>query len=126
MAHVYLLSITYLCVFQIFKPIVKRIPVTAEAIAPFRKTLSKSITELGSYFLKDRAFIAGDEISIADLICVCDVTGLLYTDAEDLFQSNSVVNAWVERVKERLQPHYDEACEPETAWRKIFLGKFST
>jgi len=43
------------------------------SIARFRKDLERNLQELASVWLKDRPFIAGQKISVADLLAVTEL-----------------------------------------------------
>lgn len=61
-----------------------------------------------SFFLKDNKFIAGDEISIADLMAIGE---LLAVDCVGIYvgKGRPKVEAWHKRCKEFLGSHYDAA-----------------
>ena len=67
------------------------------------------IEHIDKYFLKGQKYIAGnDDISVADLLGVCELMQLYPVFEEGIYESNPNVKAWMLRVKERLQPHFDE------------------
>uniref|UniRef100_A0A6M2DI15 glutathione transferase n=1 Tax=Xenopsylla cheopis TaxID=163159 RepID=A0A6M2DI15_XENCH len=60
------------------------------------------------HWLKDRTFMAGDKISIADIMGACEleqtkIAGFDTAEGRPKFQE------WLERVRKELNPHYDEA-----------------
>ena len=72
--------------------------------------LQRSIKIIEEYFLANRKFLAGDEISIADLQAVCEFTQL-WIPKYKAYETGSRIDQWMEDCKERLQPHFDKAHE---------------
>ena len=70
--------------------------------------MEKTIGYLENVFLKDQLYLCGDDITIADLLGVCELMQPM-TAGEDIFQGHDKLKAYVERVQGRLQPHFDEA-----------------
>ena len=66
------------------------------------------VSELEMVFLKDRKYIAGDEISIADIFAACELAHLLACHEHSVWETNPVVKAWMERVKQATNPHFDD------------------
>lgn len=86
-------------------------PATEEDKNAAYKGLQDTLEGFENYFLKDRPFIAGDKISIADLFALseilqCDMSG------RDFLETRPKVKAWVDRCKEELKPHIDEVFQP--------------
>lgn len=86
--------------------------------------LVKSEKMLENYFLKDTKFINSDEISIADLQAVCELTQFWVTGKEG-FGENQRLLKWMDDCKEKLQPHFDSAHQMIYLVRDrgIFKGK---
>ena len=59
------------------------------------------------HFLKETKFVNGDQISIADLLAVCELTQLWMTD-EDVTADRPRIAQWIADVKSTLSPHFDE------------------
>ncbi|XP_072045250.1 glutathione S-transferase theta-1-like [Amphiura filiformis] len=79
---------------------------TPEQIDEKYKELDGSMT-LIECFLKDQKFLCGDEITLADLFIANEV--LQPTKCErDIYEKYPKVKAWMERVRERLNPAWDE------------------
>ena len=49
---------------------------------------------------------AGDEISIADLLCLSEITQYWMTD-NDLQEHGANIKRWVEDCRQALNPHFD-------------------
>ena len=78
-----------------------------ERLAQLEALLGKSKKMLETYFLRDRRFICGDEISIADLQAVCELTQFWVAGA-DPSEGRPVIARWMDDVQATLQPHFDE------------------
>lgn len=81
--------------------------------------LDKALDGFETYFLKT-PFVSGNEISVGDVLGLCELTQLYAVKEEAIFTQKPLVNAWVERVKQKLQPHYDEAHQIVYAVRDRF------
>ena len=69
--------------------------------------LKKSKRMMENYFLKDSKFIAGNDISIADLQAVCEFTQFWMVGV-DPAEGYPRIGQWVMDVQTYLQPHFDE------------------
>ena len=78
--------------------------------------LSKAIKYIDTYFLKDNNFIGGNAISVADVQAVCELMQLYGVGDEYMVRSNTKLSEWMDRVKARLQPHFDD-CHNNTIFR---------
>lgn len=74
----------------------------------FQAGLQKTLGYLEDVFLKDSLYVCGDDITIADILAVCELMQPLAA-GEDIFKGHEKLEAYVERVKGRLQPHFDDA-----------------
>ena len=70
--------------------------------------LDKAIDSLENYFLTRGKFIGGDDISIADLKPLCELTQLWMTGFQP-YEAGSKVDVWIKNCKERLGSHFDKA-----------------
>ncbi len=70
--------------------------------------LEKTLGFLEDVYLRDQNYLCGDEISIADLLCVCELMQPAAA-GEDILRGHDKLERYVERVKTRLQPHFDDA-----------------
>ena len=69
--------------------------------------LETVLDQMEQYFLKDRKYLAGDQISIADLLGVCELMqpGCV---GYDFCKGRPSLTEWFQRVKDQIQPHYDD------------------
>ena len=72
------------------------------------ETLKKSLTRLNDHFLKDSKFIYGDEMSVADLQALCELTQSWMADKrfEDDYPN---LKRWVADCQKELGEPFDEA-----------------
>ena len=64
--------------------------------------------------------MCGNDISVADILGVCELIQLYAVHEEKLYEDNPVVKAWFDRVKERLQPHFDDAHKMTYRTREMY------
>ncbi|XP_069103681.1 glutathione S-transferase theta-1-like [Argopecten irradians] len=99
-------------VFQqlVIKPRAMRAPVNRAIVDNAKNRLEKVMSHFENYFLKDnKPFLCGADISIADLLGICELMQLYACCEENIYESNPVVKAWVSRVQRRTAPHFEEA-----------------
>jgi len=85
-----------------------------------REDLSRAVAHVDEYFLKDKPFIAGDEISVADILGVCELTHIAAVEQDELYTCNQKVVDWIKRVQDKLQPFFDEANKPIMGFKLKF------
>ena len=56
-----------MCVFQIIEPRAKNIPIDQEKLRRCKADLEVTLDQLEKVYLKDKPYLCGNEISIADL-----------------------------------------------------------
>lgn len=59
-------------------------------------------------WLEQTSFIAGDNLTVADIFAVCEIEQLKVT-GYDPYVGRPKLAAWYERVKNQTSPYYDEA-----------------
>ena len=89
-------------------PVITQKPIDQMKVERFTASLQTNLSQLEDVFLKDRDYLAGDDISIADLMGVCELMQP-YAVNMDVREGHPVLAAWMERVKTRLEPQFDEA-----------------
>ena len=60
-----------------------------------------------NYFLKGRKFVGGENICIADLQFLCEMTQYCLMD-KDLYKGRPNMERWVQDCKQCLAPYLDE------------------
>ncbi|XP_026478575.1 glutathione S-transferase theta-1-like isoform X1 [Ctenocephalides felis] len=79
-----------------------------EKINESKMQMDQALDLFEKHWLKDRPYMAGEKISIADIVGACEVeqpkiAGFDPAEGRPLFKE------WLERVRKDLNPHYDEA-----------------
>lgn len=87
-----------------------------------REEVERTVKHIDEYFLKDSPFIGGKDISIADLLGICELAQLEIVGEDAIVRKNAKVSAWYDKVKARVQPFYDEATE-KLKGLKIMFGE---
>lgn len=82
-------------------------PTSEDVLKLTQTTLKKSVDIVESYFLKNRKFVAGDEISIADLLFFGEVTQY-WRMGKNLCEGKSAMTQWIEDCKTFFGAHFDE------------------
>ena len=71
------------------------------------EAMKKSLEVIENYFLKNKKFIGGDNMSIADLLFVCEVTQY-WVAQTNLCEGRPNMTRWLADCKKVLGPHFDE------------------
>jgi len=74
----------------------------------FQKLLDTSLDQMENIFLASQPYLCGPDISIGDLLGICELMQPVIVGHE-VFANRPKLEAWATRVKERLNPHFDEA-----------------
>ncbi|XP_033626981.1 glutathione S-transferase theta-1-like isoform X1 [Asterias rubens] len=69
--------------------------------------MNTTLTNMENFFLKDTPYISGHQISIADLLGVCEVVQVS-ASGRDVTADHPKIATWIKRVREELSPHFDE------------------
>ncbi|CAH1780278.1 unnamed protein product [Owenia fusiformis] len=77
-----------------------------EDVLKAKEDMDHMLDQLDTIWLKDMVYLAGDEITIADIQCITEIAQLFPTGYEVVTNRPNLA-AYTERVKARLQPHYD-------------------
>ena len=62
-----------LIVFQLLIPIMTNSPPNEKQIESWQKKMEKTLYQFESIWLKDSSYIAGEKISIADILAICEL-----------------------------------------------------
>ena len=87
-------------------PILYNVPRNEEKCTETRVTMTKSLDLVESYFLKDKKFVGGDEISIADLSFLGEVTQYWMVDC-DIYKGRPNMERWMSECQKALSPHFE-------------------
>ncbi|XP_046568604.1 LOW QUALITY PROTEIN: glutathione S-transferase theta-1-like [Haliotis rubra] len=94
-------------------------PIDMGKVEKCRKNVRSVVTGLEKYYLKSQPFLCGNDISIADILGSCELLQLHAVHEENLYESSPVVKAWMQRVRERLQPTFDDASKMVYRTREV-------
>ena len=98
------------CFFQFVYPVFRQIPVDTEKLRHTSGDLNKALDFIEHNFLKSTDYLAGGDITIADLLGVSEVMQPL-AGGYDVTMGRPKLAAWLERVKARVGPIFDETHE---------------
>jgi len=89
-------------------PLLKGEPPNEARVAEFEKRMKGTLELIENLWLKDTPYLTGDKITIADLLGVCELEQprMAGYDARTEYPK---IAAWMERVRQDLNPYYDEA-----------------
>ena len=104
----WLIGLDVFCVFQVIEPRAMNKPVDKKKLGKFKAELEKTLDYLESYFLRDRHYLCGNDMTLADLLCICELQQPV-ASGHNIYAQRPVLKQWMERVRERLHPHFDEA-----------------
>jgi len=96
-------------------------PVPEEDKDAALKAFGENLGSIESYFLKDKPFIVGDDITIADIFAVSEIQQAMLSK-RDYLKGHPKIKEWIERVKSKTNPHYDAVFEKLTGLTAT-LGK---
>ncbi|CAG2194189.1 GST [Mytilus edulis] len=94
----------------------------SDTVDLLRAEVEKTVNYFEQVWLKDRPFLCGKEISFADILGVCELIQLSAVYEEKLYEKSPVVKSWMERVKDSLQPQFDEAHKIIYGVRKMYAN----
>jgi len=96
-------------------------PIDEKRAAFHAAELAKVLDQIEQIWLKDRLYVAGKDLSIADLLAVTELEQPGMADL-DVREGRPILTEYMNRVRERLQPHYDDAHVFVGKVRKAFLA----
>ena len=82
-------------------------PATHPKVLESKQLLLKTFDVLNESTLRDNKFLIGDEISIADIQAVCEMTQH-WMVGRDLYAGYPNIERWVAACMVELQPHFDK------------------
>lgn len=100
-------------------------PMTTGSPAPkdlLDKQVEKMTTGLNNIekgFLKDKQFLTGSSLSFADALCITELMQFT-VQGRDIAAGRPKVKAYMERVKGKMNPSFDEIHTVLYAWRDSF------
>lgn len=108
---------------KFLEPMMEGRPANEKQVARFKKDMLKCLDQIEKVWLDHgkKAFIAGDEISIADLLAACELEqpGVA---GYDVFKLHPIIGEWRERVRSQTGSHYEDAHKVVRLMTKKFGG----
>ncbi|XP_045173768.2 glutathione S-transferase theta-1-like [Mercenaria mercenaria] len=96
---------------------------TDEDIKAAKEEISRAVTHIADYFIQDKQFVAGDKMSAADIVVVCELYQLHPVDQLDsLVKCNPKVKAWMERVATTLGPEWKTVNAAIDSFREKYMN----
>jgi len=92
---------------KVVQPLLTGKPVNEKWLKQHANKLEESLEHIETIFLKNRPFLNGNDISIADVLAVCEIEQPKAC-GYDVNGNRTNLPKWLENVREKLQPHYDE------------------
>ncbi|CAK9795865.1 Glutathione S-transferase theta-1 [Anthophora quadrimaculata] len=83
-------------------------PANQETIMKHEKYLNETLDALENIWLKDKNFLIGSEISIADILGACEVEQVRIAGYNPC-EGRPYIASWMERVAHETNPYYQEA-----------------
>ncbi|KAL3162187.1 Glutathione S-transferase theta-1 [Trebouxia sp. C0010 RCD-2024] len=107
------IMLTWYVIGQTMQPTIKLISVTEGSAKRQLAVLKDTLKMMEGFYLADRKFVAGDKISIADLLYSCELDEMQLLDGVEqlpmfgnLLEPFPKVRAWMIRVAETTEPHW--------------------
>lgn len=66
-------NVTHKCTFQVLWPSMNDKPVNEQRVARLEKKMISTLDLIENIWLKDKQFLCGDEISVSDIIAICEI-----------------------------------------------------
>ncbi|XP_787156.2 glutathione S-transferase theta-1 [Strongylocentrotus purpuratus] len=100
-----------LFVAEVFAPVPDQDKIKTEA-----ENLKQGLDKIEKCFLKNKYFLCGKQISIGDIMAVCEFAQFTVQN-RDIFKDNLQIKGYMNRVKACLQPAFDEVNVKLCDWR---------
>ncbi|XP_050534272.1 glutathione S-transferase theta-1-like [Daktulosphaira vitifoliae] len=93
---------------KVFDPLITGKSPNEKSIFNLEKKMINTLNELDQIWLKNKQFLCGDTLSIADILATCEIEQTKMSGF-DPFVGRSALLQWKFRVQSFLNPYYDEA-----------------
>ncbi|CAM4874568.1 unnamed protein product [Rotaria socialis] len=94
---------------KVIIPVARNKPASQTDLEKFHKRWEEATGGLENVWLHRSSYLAGDHITIADLLGVCEMMQPVSAGYHVDTAKFPRVQDWMERVKDQTQPHFDEA-----------------
>ncbi|XP_026858698.2 glutathione S-transferase theta-2 isoform X1 [Electrophorus electricus] len=95
-------------IYEVLMPRMTGQPTEPAKLEKALKELEKTLEKLESMFLRRQAFLCGDDITLADLLAICEVMQPLGA-GRDVLKDRPRLQCWRSRVQSALKCSFDEA-----------------
>jgi len=96
-------------------------PASEKDLQRWFENWQKSTGEMENVFLARSPYLAGDHLTVSDLLGVCEMMQPIVAGYEIDEKKFPKVLDWLERVKKETQPYFDEAHKAPLRMRAKFL-----
>ncbi|XP_076759225.1 glutathione S-transferase theta-1 [Xylocopa sonorina] len=79
-----------------------------EKITEYENRMVKTLDDLENVWLKDKNFLVGLDISIADILGACEVEQVRIAGYNP-YEGRPRISSWLKKVEEKTSPYYQEA-----------------
>lgn len=93
-----------------------------ETLAGLRENRKTQLDKLERAFLQNNNYLAGDDITVADILAICEFMQPT-VNGGDVSEGRPLLKAYIDRVKNRLNPIFDEVHCEIYEWRDSVLNK---
>ncbi|XP_060814678.1 glutathione S-transferase theta-1-like [Bombus pascuorum] len=90
------------------KPLLTGKSMKPESLMQYEKRMMQTLDDLENFWLKDKNFLTGSEISIADILGSCEIEQVRIV-GYDPKENRPHLAAWMKRVADKTSPYYQEA-----------------
>ncbi|KYQ57318.1 Glutathione S-transferase theta-1 [Trachymyrmex zeteki] len=98
---------TYFLV-KYLNPLMRGKPLNSEKVAELESRMSNCLDIIENVWLKDKPFLTGNTISVADVFCACELEQPRMA-GYDPKKGRPRLTAWMEKVVTETSPHFQEA-----------------
>ncbi|XP_076853948.1 glutathione S-transferase theta-2 [Brachyhypopomus gauderio] len=95
-------------IYQVLMPRMTGQPTDPAKLEKALKELEETLDKLESMFLRRQAFLCGDDITLADLLAICELMQPLGA-GRDVLKNRPQLQHWSNRVRSALKHSFDEA-----------------
>ncbi|XP_790223.2 glutathione S-transferase theta-1 [Strongylocentrotus purpuratus] len=107
---------------EVMLPIITGKPLSPEKMKEEEKVMREALAKFERVFLAGKPYILGDEISFADIMFVSEMIQNTVS-GRHVTEGNENLKAYVDRVKDNLNPIFDQVFDVIYKWREDYLSK---
>ncbi|KAJ6644406.1 Glutathione S-transferase theta-1 [Pseudolycoriella hygida] len=89
-------------------PVLMGQKVSEEKVEQAKTQMENALDIITNVWLKDKPFIVGNEITVADIVAATEIEQLVVTNYNP-YEGRPKLKAWIESVRSKTNPHYDDA-----------------